>query len=93
MKMHGVESSQAAATPVMVFVPPGPVVTRAAPKRVGVLPVRVGGDGAGLLVQIADVLDAVGLAGRIHQVHGSAAGQHEEMLQAGLREKFDHVVR
>ena len=46
------------------------------PEIAGVLPRRVGGDGGGLLVEVADVADPA-LAERIDEVHRAATRQHE----------------
>ena len=54
MNRHGVESSQAPATPVTALVPPGPVVTMCDAEIIGGLGVVLGGHGAGLLVRVAD---------------------------------------
>ena len=57
------------------------------------LGVVFGGDGAGLLVQVANELDVLATRQRIIEVHGSAARHQEHMLDTELGHEADDVVR
>lgn len=60
---------------------------------VGGLGVAFGADGAGLLVRITDGLDGGLRAERLVKVHGAAAGDEEDVLDALAGDELDDVVR
>ena len=59
---------------------------------VGGLGVVLGGDGAGLLVRIADGLDVLALRQRSVEVHGAAAGHQEDVLDSLIGNEANDVI-
>ena len=62
------------------------------PEIIRRLRIVFGGDGAGLLVQVADVLDVHATRQRIVEVHGAAAGHQEHVLDTLIRDEADDVI-
>src|SRR5262249_5944504 len=55
--------------------------------------VGVGGDRARLFVKVADEVEARAAADRIHEVHATAAGEHEQVAHALIGHEVDNVIR
>jgi Flp pilus assembly CpaE family ATPase len=56
------------------------------------LPIGIRGDGARLLVKVADVFNLLASAYGIDKMHAPAAGNHKDMLNL-LRDALDNVIR